>query len=57
MIFQYPAVAVLVAILTDVTQAAGVYCQYISKPYFARLWVSHMQHLASSFVRERSRPF
>jgi Organic solute transporter Ostalpha len=40
MIFQYPVVATLAAIAADVTQAAGVYCEYVSKPYFARLWVS-----------------
>ena len=39
MIFQYPIVAILSSILTDITQAAGVYCTYVSKPYFARLWV------------------
>jgi hypothetical protein len=39
MLFQYPVVALLAAILTDITQAAGVYCEYESKPYFAKLWV------------------
>ena len=40
MIFQYPVVALFTAILTDITQAAGVYCEYLSKPYYAHLWVS-----------------
>ena len=40
MIFQYPVVAVLVAIATDITEAANVYCQFETKPYFAKLWVS-----------------
>ena len=40
MIFQYPVVALLAAIATDITQAAGVYCQYESKTYFAKIWVS-----------------
>jgi|SRR3569833_24025 len=39
MVMQYPIVAVLVALATAFTQAAGVYCQFESKPYFARLWV------------------
>lgn len=40
MIFQYPVVALVASLVTDITQAAGVYCQYLSKPYFAKLWVS-----------------
>jgi hypothetical protein len=40
MIFQYPVVALGAAVATDITQAAGVYCEYVSKPYFAKLWVS-----------------
>ena len=39
-IFQYPVVATVAAIATDITQAAGVYCEYVSKPYFAHIWVS-----------------
>lgn len=39
MIFQYPVVSLLVAVATCITQAAGVYCQYESEPYFAKLWV------------------
>ncbi|CZR59964.1 uncharacterized protein PAC_09859 [Phialocephala subalpina] len=40
MIFQYPVVALLVAILTAITQAAGIYCQYVSKPYYSHLWLT-----------------
>ena len=29
------------AILTDITQAAGAYCEFASLPGYARLWVSH----------------
>lgn len=43
MLFQYPVVAVLAAILTDITQAAGIYCDFESKPYFAMLWVSTLR--------------
>jgi hypothetical protein len=39
MIFQYPVVALVAAIVTDITQAADIYCEWLSKPYFARLWV------------------
>lgn len=40
LIFQYPAMALAVAIETDITQAAGVFCEYETKAYFAKLWVS-----------------
>jgi hypothetical protein len=40
MIFQYPIVALAAAIATDVTEAAGVYCQFQTQTYFAKLWVS-----------------
>ncbi|KAL0936124.1 DUF300 domain-containing protein [Colletotrichum truncatum] len=39
-VFQYPVVALFVAILTTITQAAGVYCQFASKAHFAKLWLS-----------------
>ncbi|KAI0149387.1 organic solute transporter Ostalpha-domain-containing protein [Pestalotiopsis sp. NC0098] len=39
MIFQYPVVSVLVAIFTDITQAAGVYCFSSSHAYWASLWL------------------
>lgn len=39
MLFQYPVVALVVAVLTDITEAAGVFCQFETKPYFAKLWV------------------
>ena len=29
-----------VAIATDATQAEGVYCEYLTKPYYAKIWVS-----------------
>lgn len=40
MIFQYPVVALGIAIATIATQAAGVYCEFESKTHFAKLWVS-----------------
>lgn len=39
LVFQYPIVAVLVAIFTDITQGAGVYCYGSHKTYFASLWL------------------
>lgn len=45
MIFQYPIVSLIAAIATDVTQVAGIYCEYVTKPYFAKLYVSDSVHL------------
>ncbi|KAJ5149524.1 hypothetical protein N7448_001102 [Penicillium atrosanguineum] len=39
-IFQYPVVATLVAIVTDITQAANIYCLDSSKAYFAHIWLT-----------------
>ncbi|KAK1991025.1 hypothetical protein LX36DRAFT_591385 [Colletotrichum falcatum] len=39
-VFQYPVVSLLVAIVTAITQGAGVYCEFASKPHFAKLWLS-----------------
>jgi hypothetical protein len=42
-IFQMPVVALLVAVATMITQAAGIYCEYSTgaKPFwFAHFWVS-----------------
>lgn len=44
-IFQYPVVAFVCAIATDITQAAGIYCLDSNKPYFAHLWVCHTSHV------------
>jgi hypothetical protein len=38
-VFQYPIVALLVSIVTDITQAASVYCLESSSIHFAHLWV------------------
>ncbi|RAL13081.1 OSTA/TMEM184 family protein, partial [Aspergillus homomorphus CBS 101889] len=45
-IFQYPAVALLASIVTDITQAAGVYCLESNKPYFAHLWLTIIINLS-----------
>jgi hypothetical protein len=38
-IFQYPIVSILLALLTDITQAAGKYCFSSHQVYFASIWV------------------
>ncbi|KAG7005444.1 hypothetical protein G7Y79_00019g046240 [Physcia stellaris] len=38
-VFQYVIFAPLVAIATDITQSAGIYCASSSKPHFAHIWV------------------
>ncbi|KAL9620652.1 MAG: hypothetical protein Q9160_004788 [Pyrenula sp. 1 TL-2023] len=38
LIFQYPVVAFGVAVATDITAAAGVYCEGSKKPRFASFW-------------------
>ncbi len=39
-VFQYPIVALGVAVATDITQAASVYCLKSNNIHFAHLWVS-----------------
>ncbi|KIW13181.1 hypothetical protein PV08_08368 [Exophiala spinifera] len=38
-VFQYPVIALLVAIATDVTQAANLYCLTSHNAHFAHLWL------------------
>ncbi|KAH8888396.1 hypothetical protein GQ53DRAFT_795912 [Thozetella sp. PMI_491] len=40
LIFQYPVVSLLVAVLTDITQAAGVYCEFETNIHFAKIWLT-----------------
>lgn len=46
LIFQYPAVQALVAILSAITEAKGVYCLVSSKPYFAHLWLDIIHNIS-----------
>ncbi|KAK0386723.1 hypothetical protein NLU13_6558 [Sarocladium strictum] len=39
LVFQYPVIAFLVAIFTDITQAAVVYCMFGKGIHFARFWL------------------
>ncbi|KAE9377553.1 hypothetical protein N431DRAFT_451734 [Stipitochalara longipes BDJ] len=50
MIFQYPVVSLLIAIVTSITQATGIYCQYKSAPYFARLWLELAENISVTFA-------
>ncbi|OHW93123.1 DUF300 domain-containing protein [Colletotrichum incanum] len=45
-VFQYPVVTLLVAILTAITQAAGVYCEFASKAHFAKIWLSIISNVS-----------
>ncbi|WYZ35072.1 hypothetical protein EsH8_I_001348 [Colletotrichum jinshuiense] len=45
-VFQYPVVALLVAIITAITQAADVYCEFASKVHFAKLWLSIISNVS-----------
>ncbi|KAJ5726796.1 hypothetical protein N7493_005823 [Penicillium malachiteum] len=49
-IFQYPVVAFGVAIATDITQAAGIYCLDSNKPYFAHLWLTIISTASIGFA-------
>lgn len=55
MIFQYPIVSLVCAILTIITEAADVYCQYKTEPYYAKLWVS-IAHVTGTGESPRAMP-
>lgn len=39
-VFQYPIVCLVVAVLTDITEAHGTFCYNDSSPHFAHLWLN-----------------
>ncbi|KAH8129881.1 hypothetical protein FP744_10006883 [Trichoderma asperellum] len=39
-VFQYPIIAVLTAIATDISEAVGTYCQYKIEVYYTKLWIT-----------------
>ncbi|KZL75523.1 DUF300 domain-containing protein [Colletotrichum tofieldiae] len=45
-VFQYPVITLLVAIITAITQAAGVYCEFASKAHFAKVWLSIISNVS-----------
>ena len=44
--FQYPVVAILVALFTDITNGAGVFCINSNKPRVARIWLQIVRTLS-----------
>ncbi|KAJ4256182.1 hypothetical protein NW762_009260 [Fusarium torreyae] len=46
MIFQMPVVAIITSVATDVTEAAGVFCQYSNKPRYAKIWLQVIMSLS-----------
>ncbi|KAG4421053.1 hypothetical protein IFR04_005816 [Cadophora malorum] len=38
--FQFPVVMLILLVVTEVTEATGVYCATSNKPYFAHIWVT-----------------
>ncbi|KAI1265860.1 organic solute transporter Ostalpha-domain-containing protein [Xylariaceae sp. FL1019] len=49
-IFQFPPVALFVAILTVITQAAGVYCEFTTSVHFAKLWIRIITYASTFFA-------
>ncbi|KAM3068496.1 hypothetical protein ACMFMG_009635 [Clarireedia jacksonii] len=46
-IFQFPAVMLLVVVITEITEALGVYCDTQTKVYFAKLWCTILKALST----------
>lgn len=40
LIYQYPPIAVLMALMANITHAVGVYCPYETKYYWAKIWIT-----------------
>lgn len=40
LIYQYPPVSILMALLANITHAAGVYCPYETKAWWAKIWIT-----------------
>jgi Organic solute transporter Ostalpha len=45
-IFQYPVVSLIVAVVTDITEAIGDYCDISFAPHFAHLWMFILSNLS-----------
>ncbi|KAI0154911.1 organic solute transporter Ostalpha-domain-containing protein [Xylariaceae sp. FL1272] len=50
LIFQFPPVALFAAILTVITQAAGVYCEFKTSTHFAKLWIQLITYVSTFFA-------
>ncbi|PSR83901.1 organic solute transporter Ostalpha-domain-containing protein [Coniella lustricola] len=46
LVFQYPVVQLLVAILTAITESQGVYCLVSSSTHFAHLWLNIVHNVS-----------
>ena len=51
--FQYTPVALILAVATDITFAAGVYCDTQNSVHYAKIWVGWKSFLRGS----RANPF
>ena len=49
-IFQFPPVAILVGIITDVTESLGKYCDGNYNPKFANLWITIITNVSLTFA-------
>ncbi|KAK4944418.1 hypothetical protein LTR10_016092 [Elasticomyces elasticus] len=49
-VFQYPIIALGVAIATDITQAASVYCLESSSIHYSHLWLEIASNVSISFA-------
>ncbi|KAI1629515.1 organic solute transporter Ostalpha-domain-containing protein [Exophiala viscosa] len=49
-VFQYPIIALGVAIATDITQAASVYCLESSSIHYSHLWLEIASNVSLSFA-------
>ena len=47
--FQFPVLAFIIAIATDATQAAGVYCLQSNSKDYGHLWVSWPKNVTRPF--------
>ncbi|KAM0811629.1 putative Transmembrane protein 184C [Seiridium cardinale] len=45
-VFQFPIITILLAIFTDITQGANVYCFGSHKTYFASLWLEIIEKIS-----------
>ncbi|PQE15096.1 DUF300 domain-containing protein [Rutstroemia sp. NJR-2017a BVV2] len=46
-IFQFPAIMLLVVIITEITEAKGVYCEAETKVYFAKIWCTILKSVTT----------
>ncbi|TVY14449.1 Transmembrane protein, partial [Lachnellula arida] len=47
-VFQFPIAMLLQLVITDITQAAGIYCEQSNKLYFAKIWMAILNALSTT---------